>query len=114
MGAIAVRQSEPSLCPDPTQCPCGLSDHIAPNIRVLFVGINPGLRSALLGHHFAGYSNRFWKVLYASGLVPRPLTYRDDWRLPSFGLVSQIWSPDLRQASVSLPHGSTRTDEPGS
>ncbi|HZN44331.1 MAG TPA: mismatch-specific DNA-glycosylase [Nitrospiraceae bacterium] len=63
-----------------------MSDHIAPNIRVLFVGINPGLRSALLGHHFAGHSNRFWKVLYASGLVPEPLTYRDDWRLPAFGL----------------------------
>jgi TDG/mug DNA glycosylase family protein len=63
-----------------------LSDHIGPDIRALFVGINPGLRSALLGHHFAGHSNRFWKVLYASGLVPQPLTYEDDWRLPSFGL----------------------------
>jgi len=86
MGATVPRQSEPSLWSDQTRCPCGLSDHIAPNIRVLFVGINPGLRSALLGHHFAGHSNRFWKVLYASGLVPEPLTYRDDWRLPAFGL----------------------------
>ena len=40
-------------------------------MRVLFVGINPGVRSALTGHHFAGFSNRFWKLLYDSRLVPR-------------------------------------------
>jgi len=52
---------------------------------VLFVGINPGIRSAETGHHFAGYSNRFWKLLFESGLVPEPLTFRDDDRLPSWG-----------------------------
>jgi TDG/mug DNA glycosylase family protein len=52
---------------------------------VLFVGINPGVRSAQTGHHFAGYSNRFWKLLYESGLVPEPLTFEDDDRLPEFG-----------------------------
>jgi TDG/mug DNA glycosylase family protein len=52
---------------------------------VLFVGINPGVRSALTGHHFAGFSNRFWKLLFASGLVPEPLTYLDDDRLPEWG-----------------------------
>jgi TDG/mug DNA glycosylase family protein len=55
-------------------------------VRILFVGINPGLRSALLGHHFAGYSNRFWKVLYCARLVPEAITYLDDWRLPTWGL----------------------------
>jgi TDG/mug DNA glycosylase family protein len=64
----------------------GLPDYIESNVQILFVGINPGLRSALVGHHFAGYSNRFWKVLYRSGLVPQPLTYLDDWRLPTWGL----------------------------
>ena len=54
-------------------------------MRVLFVGINPGMRSALTGHHFAGYSNRFWKLLYESGLVPEPITYEDDVRLPDWG-----------------------------
>lgn len=63
-----------------------MPDYVGSGIRILFVGINPGLRSALLGHHFAGHSNRFWKVLSASGLVPEPLTYKDDWRLPFFGL----------------------------
>jgi TDG/mug DNA glycosylase family protein len=54
-------------------------------VRVLFVGINPGVRSALTGHHFAGYSNRFWTLLFRSGLVPEPLTYADDDRLPEWG-----------------------------
>lgn len=58
---------------------------IAPGPRVLFVGINPGLRSAAVGHHFAGASNRFWKLLFDSGLVPEPLTWRDDGRLPEWG-----------------------------
>jgi TDG/mug DNA glycosylase family protein len=52
---------------------------------VLFVGINPGVRSSLTGHHFAGFSNRFWKLLFQSGLVPEPLTYLDDDRLPQWG-----------------------------
>ena len=54
-------------------------------MRVLFVGINPGIRSAALGHHFAGYSNRFWKLLYQSRLVPEPIGTEDDCRLPDWG-----------------------------
>ena len=52
---------------------------------MLFVGINPGVRSALTGHHFAGYSNRFWKLLFESGLVPQRITFEDDDRLPEWG-----------------------------
>lgn len=54
-------------------------------MRVLFVGINPGVRSALTNHHFAGPSNRFWKLLYDAGLVPERLTFEDDDRLPEWG-----------------------------
>lgn len=54
-------------------------------VRVLFVGINPGIRSAAIGHHFAGYSNRFWKLLFESGLVPERLHAEQDARLPSLG-----------------------------
>ena len=54
-------------------------------MRVLFVGINPGVRSALTGHHFAGFSNRFWKLLFKSKLVPEPITFADDDRLPEWG-----------------------------
>jgi TDG/mug DNA glycosylase family protein len=52
---------------------------------VLFVGINPGVRSSLTGHHFAGFSNRFWKLLYESRLVPERITFSDDDRLPEWG-----------------------------
>jgi TDG/mug DNA glycosylase family protein len=62
-----------------------LRDCIRRPVRVLFVGINPGIRSSATGHHFAGYSNRFWKLLYESGLVPEPISYRDDRRLPDWG-----------------------------
>lgn len=63
-----------------------LTDRIEPGVRVLLVGINPGVRSAQTGHHFAGASNRFWKLLYDSGLVPEPITFADDGRLPEWGL----------------------------
>jgi double-stranded uracil-DNA glycosylase len=54
-------------------------------MRALFVGINPGVRSAQTGHHFAGYSNRFWNLLFESGLVRERVTAADDRRLPAWG-----------------------------
>lgn len=62
-----------------------LRDRIQPGVRVLFVGINPGIRSSQSGHHFAGFSNRFWRLLFESKLVPEPITFADDDRLPEFG-----------------------------
>ena len=62
-----------------------LRDRIRPGVRVLFVGINPGIRSSLTGHHFAGFSNRFWKLLFESKLVPEPIAFADDDRLPEWG-----------------------------
>ena len=62
-----------------------LRDRIRPGVRVLFVGINPGIRSSLTGHHFAGFSNRFWKLLFESRLVPERIGYEDDVRLPDWG-----------------------------
>jgi len=72
-----------------------LPDRIRPGVRVLFVGINPGIRSAAVGHHFAGHSNRFWKLLCESGLVPRPLASEQDVRLPEwrYGLTNLIGRP---------------------
>jgi len=63
-----------------------LRDRITPGVRILFVGINPGVRSDAIGHHFAGYSNRFWKLLYDSRIVPEPIRAEDDDRLPEWGL----------------------------
>jgi TDG/mug DNA glycosylase family protein len=62
-----------------------LRDRVRPGVRILFVGINPGIRSSLTGHHFAGFSNRFWKLLYESGLVPERIGFEDDERLPEWG-----------------------------
>ena len=67
-----------------TQLP-PLRDRIKPGVRILFVGINPGIRSSETGHHFAGYSNRFWKLLFDSGLVNQRVTFEDDDRLPDLG-----------------------------
>jgi TDG/mug DNA glycosylase family protein len=63
-----------------------LPDRVRPPVRILFVGINPGIRSAAIGHHFAGYSNRFWKLLFDAGFVPEPIGPEDDHRLPEWGL----------------------------
>ena len=76
------RTQEKATSPDELR---PLRDRIRPGVRVLFVGINPGVRSAQTGHHFAGFSNRFWKLLYDARLVPEPVTYVDDERLPDWG-----------------------------
>ena len=70
---------------DPGFATLRLKDRIKPGLRLLFVGINPGVRSAMTGHHFAGFSNRFWKLLAESGLVPERITFEQDHRLPEFG-----------------------------
>jgi TDG/mug DNA glycosylase family protein len=72
-----------------------LRDRVRPPVKVLFVGINPGLRSAAIGHHFAGYSNRFWKLLFDARLVPEPIGPEDDVRLPEwgFGLTNLVPRP---------------------
>jgi TDG/mug DNA glycosylase family protein len=51
----------------------GIRDVIAPGLRVLFVGINPGLYTAWSGHHFARPGNRFWPTLHLAGFSPRLL-----------------------------------------
>ena len=47
-----------------------IEDVIAPGLRILFVGINPGLWSGATGHHFARPGNRFWRAIYEAGLTP--------------------------------------------
>lgn len=51
----------------------GLRDVVAPRLKVLFVGINPGLYSGWSGHHFARPGNRFWRALHAAGFTARVL-----------------------------------------
>ena len=60
-------------------------DVIAPNLRVLFSGINPGLYTAAVGHHFARPGNRFWPALYAAGFTDRVLSPFDERELLKSG-----------------------------
>jgi TDG/mug DNA glycosylase family protein len=50
-----------------------IPDTVAPDLRLLFVGINPGLYSGATGHHFARPGNRFWPTLHQAGFTPRQL-----------------------------------------
>lgn len=60
-------------------------DIIAPNLHVLFCGINPSLYSAAVGHHFARPGNRFWRSLHGAGFTERLLTPFEDGELLQFG-----------------------------
>lgn len=55
-----------------------LPDVIAPGLNVLFVGINPGLYSAAIGHHFGRPGNRFWPALHQGGFTPRQYSPFED------------------------------------
>ena len=89
-------------------------DIVAPGLRVLFCGINPGSVSGQLGQHFARPGNRFWKVLYGAGFTDRLLSPAEqetllDYRLGITNLVdrtsraaSDILSDELRAGAVLL------------
>jgi TDG/mug DNA glycosylase family protein len=62
-----------------------LPDYIAPGLKLLFVGINPGLISAAAGHYYANPRNFFWRFLFESGLTTVRLIPEEDVRLLSFG-----------------------------
>jgi TDG/mug DNA glycosylase family protein len=66
--------------------PSELGPIVAPGLRVLFVGINPSLRSAEVGHHFARPGNRFWPALHAAGITPRRLHPEQDGELLAHGV----------------------------
>ena len=60
-------------------------DVVAPNLRVLFCGINPGLYSGATGYHFARPGNRFWPTLYAAGFTARLLAPHEEYELLDSG-----------------------------
>ena len=61
-------------------------DVIARDLRVLFCGINPGLYTAAVGHHFARPGNRFWPALQRSGFTDRLLSAFEEHELLKLGL----------------------------
>jgi double-stranded uracil-DNA glycosylase len=63
-----------------------IPDAIGPGLRVLFVGINPGLYSGATGFHFARPGNRFWPTLHGAGFTPRQLAPDETEALTGLGL----------------------------
>ena len=72
-----------------------LPDLVKPRMRVLFVGTNPGVKSARIGHYFAGTSNMFWKILHESRLTEERLTTQLDRKLINYdyGLTDVVKRP---------------------
>ena len=62
-----------------------LKDLLKPHLSVIFCGINPGLKSALDGHHFSNRSNRFWRVLHQAGFTPYQIDAVNDASILDFG-----------------------------
>ncbi|KAL9128473.1 MAG: hypothetical protein Q9217_002851 [Psora testacea] len=59
-----------------------LKDSLAPNLICVFIGLNPGIRTATLGHAYAHPSNLFWKLVHSSGCTPRLCRPEEDHDLP--------------------------------
>lgn len=77
-------------------------DVLSSRPEILFVGINPGVISGKTGHHFAGPSNPFWKLLYAAGLTPVELAAEEDHRLTELGLALVNLCPRPTQLASEL------------
>lgn len=93
--------------PQESSLPEGLTlpDLLDPGVDLLFVGINPGLKSALVGHYYAGPGNLFWRCLHQSGLTPVLLTPKEDRRVLEWGIgITDCVKRTTRSASEVRPH----------
>lgn len=61
-------------------------DLVAPGLNVVFCGINPGLYTAAIGHHFGRPGNRFWKVIHLAGFTERQVSPFDERSLLDVGV----------------------------
>jgi TDG/mug DNA glycosylase family protein len=91
-------------------------DVIAPGLRLLFCGINPGLYSGAVGHHFARPGNRFWPALHKSGFTPRLLLPEEERELLQHGygitnLVERATSSERALAVEELVAGRMRLEQ---
>src|SRR6266571_6198372 len=97
-GMSRSRKDDPvHLCgpPSNTARTLSLRDKIPRNLHTLFVGINPGRKSAEIGHYYGGHGNYFWRLLWTSGIWPEPLTTYDDDKIveQGFGLTDMEKRP---------------------
>src|SRR5512133_2348849 len=72
--------------PSPKQPETAIPDVLAPGLRVLFCGINPGRVSAAAHAHFANPRNDFWRLLHAAGFTPRQLDPQEQFELLDYGI----------------------------
>jgi len=79
-----------------------LKDVLPEDPRLLLVGINPGLRSGALGHHFAGNGNPFWRLLHQAGLTPGLLPFEEDQRLGELGIALTNLCPRTTRTAAEL------------
>ncbi|KAL2180198.1 uracil-DNA glycosylase-like protein, partial [Thermothelomyces heterothallicus CBS 202.75] len=82
----------------------GLPDALAPNLLVLFVGLNPGVETARTGHAYAHPTNLFWRLLHSSGVTPRLCAPAEDRQLPAryaLGLTNIVARPSRNGAELS-------------
>jgi double-stranded uracil-DNA glycosylase len=80
-------------------------DVIAPGLKVLFVGINPGLYTAAVGHHFGRPGNRFWPALHLGGVTPRVFRPSEQHLLPGLGYGVSNVVPRASAAADELSKG---------
>jgi double-stranded uracil-DNA glycosylase len=81
----------------------GLPDVISTSLKVVFCGINPGMRSAAVGLHFATRSNRFWRVLHLAGFTSRQLEPEEALLLLDYGcgITSAVARPTISATDLS-------------
>jgi TDG/mug DNA glycosylase family protein len=79
-----------------------LRDVVVERPRLLLVGINPGLRSGAVGHHFAGNGNPFWRLLHAARITPHLLTYAEDDRLADYDIALTNLCPRTTRTAAEL------------
>ncbi|MGV3489031.1 MAG: mismatch-specific DNA-glycosylase [Tuberibacillus sp.] len=72
-----------------------IPDHLRSGLEIIFIGFNPSLKSGETGHHYANPNNRFWNILFQSGLTPRKLSpFEDDLLLKyGYGLTNIVSRP---------------------
>lgn len=81
-----------------------LPDAMAPNLFVLFCGLNPGIQTAISGHAYSSHTNRFWKIMHSSGVLPVPCVPEEDSTLPGrfrLGLTNIVERPSRNGAQLS-------------
>ncbi|MGG5798800.1 G/U mismatch-specific DNA glycosylase [Edwardsiella tarda] len=78
-------------------------DILAPGLRVVFCGINPGLSSAHTGYHFANPRNRFWQVIHLAGFTERQLTPPEEAHLldTGCGITALVQRPTVTAAELT-------------